>query len=129
MSGSEPVDVSDAVEAYLSQFEGDVRQRLDAVRTVIRGSAPAATEQISYGLVGYKLNGKPLVYFGGFPNHVGLYATPNAHEAFARDFAPYRQGKGSVQFPHTQPLPLELIERVVQHRVDSVSQAVNSDTQ
>ncbi len=120
---------SEAVEAYLSQFDGNVRERLDAVRVAIRRIAPTATEQISYGLVGYKLHGKPLVYFGGFPHHVGFYATPNGHEAFAREFAPYKQGKGSVQFPHTQPLPLELIERVVQYRVDSVSQAVNSDTQ
>ena len=63
-------DNSEAVEAYLSQFDGNVRERLDAVRVAIRRIAPAATEQISYGLVGYKLHGKPLVYFAGFAKHV-----------------------------------------------------------
>lgn len=73
-------------------------------------------ESYSYGLVGYKLNGKPLVYFGGFAHHVGLYATPNGHEAFKEEFAKYKQGKGSVQLPNDQPLPLGLIERVIAYR-------------
>ena len=75
---------------------------------------------MSYGLVGYKLNGKPLVYFGAFPNHIGFYATPNGHEAFKDEFAKYKQGKGSVQFPNDQPLPVELITRVIAHRKEQV---------
>lgn len=104
------------VETYLSQFKGEVRQRLDTLRAIIRAEAPEAVESLSYGLVGYKLNGKPLVYFGGYEHHVGFYATPNGHEAFAEEFSKYKQGKGSVQFPLDQPLPLDLIKRVVQHR-------------
>lgn len=111
----------DQVEAYISQFNDSVQARLRTVRDIIRRTSPDAVESISYGLVGYKLNGKPLVYFGGFPNHVGFYATPNGHEAFREEFAPYKQGKGSVQFPHSSPLPEELITRVVVYRVGEVS--------
>lgn len=105
------------VEDYLNQFSGEVRARLDEVRELIRTESPAAEESLSYGLVGYKLNKKPLVYFGGFKEHVGFYATPNGHEAFKEKFASYKQGKGSVQFPLSEPLPVELIKDVVKYRI------------
>lgn len=108
------------VESYLGQFDGELRRRLDAVREAIRAEAPDAIEAFSYGLVGYKLAGKPLVYFGGFAHYVGFYATPNGHEAFKEEFAPYKQGKGSVQLPLDQPLPIDLIKRVVAFRKDQV---------
>ena len=105
------------VDSYIASFTEDtVQDRLLTMRSIIREVAPEAEERISYGLVGYKLRGKPLVYFGGFPNHVGFYATPNGHEAFQAEFAPYKQGKGSVQFPHSQPLPVDLVKRVVAYR-------------
>lgn len=94
--------------------------RLFAMRKLVRAEAPEANESFSYGLIGYKLHGKPLVYFGGFKNHVGFYATPNGHEAFVKEFAKYKQGKGSVQFPNDQPLPTELIRRVVRFRKQSL---------
>ena len=111
------------VDAYIDQFDGEVKERLLKMRSLIRSQVPEATEGIMYGLVGYKLNKKPLLYFGGFKNHVGLYATPNTHEAFAQEFSPYKQGKGSVQFPNTQPLPIELIRRVVEYRMARIGDA------
>lgn len=109
------------VDDYLAQFDGEMLARLQTVRKTIQEEVPDAVESLSYGLVGYKLRGKPLVYFGGFAHHLGFYATPNGHEAFAADFAPYKQGKGSVQFPAGQPLPLDLIRRVVRYRIQVVS--------
>lgn len=103
------------VEAYINQFEGEVKSRLLTIRELVRTEVPEAEEGIMYGLVGYKLSKKPLVYFGGFTHHVGFYATPNGHEAFAEEFAKYKQGKGSVQFPNDQPLPVDLIQRVVRY--------------
>ncbi|MCA9328225.1 DUF1801 domain-containing protein, partial [Candidatus Saccharibacteria bacterium] len=76
-----------------------------------------------YGLVGYKYKGKPLVYFGGFKKHIGFYATPNGHEAFAKEFANYKQGKGSVQFPLDRPLPIELVEKVVLFRLQTINES------
>ncbi len=104
------------VESYINQFEGDVRERLTQLRDIIHTEVPDAVEGFSYGLVGYKLNKKPIVYFGGFKNHVGFYATPNGHAAFMEEFAKYKQGKGSVQLPNDQPLPIDLIKRVVAYR-------------
>ena len=65
----------------------------------------------------YKTNGKPLVYFAGFKNHIGFYATPAGHEKFSFELANYKQGKGSVQFPLNKPIPYDLIKRIVEFRV------------
>lgn len=104
------------VDAYIAKYEGVRRERLETMRQLVTTAVPNAVEAISYGLVGYKLSGKPLIYFGAYPNHIGLYATPNGHEAFADEFSKYKQGKGSVQFPLDQPLPVELIMRVIEYR-------------
>ncbi len=116
------MDKPDSVDTYLRQFTGELRQRLDRLRALIRDEAPESIENFSYGLVGYKLEGKPLVYFGGFKNHIGFYATPNGHEAFKEEFSKYRQGKGSVQLPLDQPLPIELIKRVIAYRKSQVGE-------
>lgn len=90
------------------------------MRKVITKTANDAEETISYGMPAYKLNKKPLVYFAGYDKHIGFYATPNGHSAFKDEFSKYKQGKGSVQFPHTEPLPLELVEKVVMFRINSI---------
>jgi uncharacterized protein YdhG (YjbR/CyaY superfamily) len=106
-----------SVEEYLHDFPPDVQEQLRLLRALILQTAPNAVESISYGMPAYKLNGKPFVYFGGYPKHIGLYATPNTHSAFAGELSAYKQGKGSVQFPLHQPLPFELIERMLQFRL------------
>lgn len=70
------------VDKYINQFDDDMRERLLILRRIITKEAPESEEAIVYGLVGYKLNKKPLVYFGGFTNHIGFYATPQCHEHF-----------------------------------------------
>jgi len=105
------------VDKYIQQFPGEIQTKLNQVREIIATEAPEAIEGISYGMPGYKLNKKPLVYFAGYKNHIGFYATPTGHEAFAKELANYKQGKGSVQFPIDQDLPVDLIRRIVQFRV------------
>lgn len=110
------------VDEYILQSPEAIRDRLHRMREIIRREAPEAVESISYMMPAYKMNGKPLVYFGGYPRHIGFYATPSGHEAFASELAGYKQGKGSVQFPHSLPLPEDLIGRMVRFRVNEASQ-------
>ncbi|GAB3250584.1 iron chaperone [Nocardioides dilutus] len=110
-----------AVQAYLDGFDGEVLARLEQVRAIVAEEAPDAVEGLAYGLIGWKLNKKPLIYTGGFAKHVGLYATPEGHEEFAEELSRYKQGKGSVQLPLTEPLPEDLIHRIVAFRVRSLS--------
>jgi len=108
------------VDTYIDKFDGEAKKRLLRLREIVRREVPEAKEGFMYGLVGYKLNKKPLVYFGGFAKHIGFYATPQGHEAFLSDLSQYKQGKGSVQFPLGQPLPEDLIVRMVQFRKEQL---------
>ena len=108
--------MSQEVDVYINGFGDEGTEKLTTMRSLVSTITPDAKEAMSYGLVGYKLNGKPLVYFGAFPKHIGFYATPNGHEAFKEEFSKYKQGKGSVQFPLDQPLPVELIRKVIAYR-------------
>ncbi len=105
------------VDEYISTFPKETQELLKQVRKTIRQAAPDAGESISYGMPAYKLNGKPLVYFAAFKNHIGFYATPTGHKEFADELSKYKQGKGSVQFPLDKPMPLDLIERITKFRV------------
>lgn len=105
------------VEEYILDFSDEVQSLLNQVRSTIKRGAPDAEESISYGMPAYKTHGRPLVYFAGFKNHIGFYATPTGHSEFAKELSKYKQGKGSVQFPIDQPMPLELIFQIVEFRV------------
>jgi uncharacterized protein YdhG (YjbR/CyaY superfamily) len=106
-----------SVDEYIKTFPKDIQSLLDRVRATIIEKAPEAIESIAYGMPAYKTNGKPLVYFAGFKNHIGFYATPTGHSKFADELSKYKQGKGSVQFPLDKPIPYELIEQIVEFRV------------
>ncbi len=110
-----------AIEKYIADAPEASRSPLLEVIATIRENAPGASESISYGVATFKLNGKPVVYFAGYDKHIGLYATPNGHAKFETEFSKYKTGKGSVQFPIDQPMPLDLIARVVRYRVDYLS--------
>jgi uncharacterized protein YdhG (YjbR/CyaY superfamily) len=104
------------VDKYISTFPDEVQIILEQIRTLIITSAPGAIENIAYGMPAYKLNGKPLVYFAAYKRHIGFYATPSGHEKFEPEHSKYKQGKGSVQFPLAQPIPFDLIKRIVEFR-------------
>lgn len=106
------------VEDYIAEFPKEVQNKLQLVRETILKNAPNAIESISYGMPAYKLNKKPLVYFGGFAKHIGFYATPTGHEKFQSQLSKYKQGKGSVQFPLNEELPINLIADIVVFRVN-----------
>jgi uncharacterized protein YdhG (YjbR/CyaY superfamily) len=110
------------VDEYIKDFPEDVQHILIEIRSAIIELAPQAEESISYGMPAYKTNGKPLVYFAAFKNHIGFYATPSGHKAFEKELAKYKQGKGSVQFPIDKPMPLKLITKIVEYRIKFNSQ-------
>lgn len=105
------------VDKYIADFPETVQEIMISIREIIREEAPDAIEGFAYGMPSYKTNGKPLVYFAGYKSHVGFYATPTGHEQFAKELSVYKQGKGSVQFPLNQPIPYDLIRRIIVFRV------------
>lgn len=103
------------IDDYLAGFSGEPRLRLDQVREALRKELPGATEVMSYGIPTFDLEGRHVIHFAGFKKHLGVYPTPQGIEAFQEELAAYPQGKGSVQFPHDRPLPLDLIVRMARH--------------
>ena len=105
------------IDEYIAEFPPEIQKVLEELRALIRANAPGATETISYAIPTFDLNGRHLVHFAGFKNHIGFYPVPSGLEAFKEDLRPYKQGKGSVQFPLGQSLPTDLIRRIVEFRV------------
>lgn len=105
------------VDEYIEAFPGGVRDKLKAMRAAVKQAAPDAEEKISYRMPTYMQHG-PLVYFAAFKGHIGFYPTASGIEAFKDEFSAYKSGKGSVQFPLDQPLPFELITRVVEFKLE-----------
>jgi len=104
------------IDEYIASFPKEVQERLQQVRATIKAAAPAARETIKYAMPTFTLNGN-LVYFAAFKNHIGFYALPTANQTFRAELSAYKTGKGSIQFPHDQPLPLPLISNLVRFRV------------
>lgn len=108
---------ANTVNEYIDSFPSATKKLLTQVRKTIKAAAPKSEELIAYGMPGYKLNGKPLVYFAGYEYHIGFYATPTGHKKFEKQLSVYKQGKGSVQFPIDEAMPLKLITDIVKFRV------------
>ena len=120
MTTSTPTTIS----AYIATFSEATQEILEQVRAIIQKAAPEATEAIKYAIPTFVLNGKNLVHFAAFKNHIGFYAMPTGQEAFKEELSGYKSGKGSVQFPIDQPMPLDLITKIVKFRVeDSLEKA------
>ncbi len=105
-----------SIDEYIGSFPEPVQQRLTQIRKLVRRIAPDAKEQISYQMPAFSLNGN-LVYFAAHAKHIGLYPTPSGSAEFKHELSKYKQGKGSIQFPLEEPLPLELIGKIVKFRI------------
>ncbi len=113
---------ANSVHEYLESFANDIQIKLNQIREVIKQAAPNAEESISYGIPAYKLNKKPLIYFAGYKNHIGFYATPAGNNKFKSELSKYKQGKGSVQFPLNEEIPLDLIFQIIKFKVEDNTQ-------
>lgn len=122
MQTSKPTTIDD----YIAEFPSEVQKVMQQLRAVIRDLVPGAEEGISYAIPTFRVNGTYLVYFAGFKNHIGFYPTPSGTEVFKKDLAKYKTGKGSVQFPLNQPLPVALIKKIVKYRLKEISEKAKS---
>ena len=104
------------IDGYISQFPADVQAILEKVRTTISQAAPEAKETISYLMPAFKQHGM-LVYFAAWEKHIGLYPPIYGDKALERAVARYAGPKGNLQFPLDEPIPYNLIERIVKLRL------------
>lgn len=104
------------IDEYIADFPRDVQEILEKIRMTIRSAAPGAEETISYQIPTFTLQGN-LVLFAAFKSHIGFYPTPTGIERFKKELSVYEGAKGSVRFPLDEPIPLELLRRIVAFRV------------
>src|SRR5262252_7874577 len=104
------------IDEYIADFPPEKRAVLEQIRRTIHAAAPDAEEVISYRMPTFKQNGV-LVHFAAFTNHIGLYPPIHGDAGLERAIAPYAGEKGNLRFPLDQPIPYELIERIVKHQV------------
>jgi uncharacterized protein YdhG (YjbR/CyaY superfamily) len=108
------------VDGYIRTFPKKVRDILQEVRRTIKTAAPQAEETISYKIPAFKLKGKYVAYFAAFSKHIGFY--PPAPKEFKKETSLYLGPKGNLQFPINEPIPLDLVKRIVKYRVKEISQ-------
>ncbi|HVF40704.1 MAG TPA: DUF1801 domain-containing protein [Gemmatimonadaceae bacterium] len=106
------------VRAYLASLPPDARKRLKEIRSIIRAIAPKATEVFSYGIPGFRLNDKPLVWYAAFKNHISLYPMSAAlRRTHARELEGLKMSTGTIQFPLSERLPSGLVKRLIKGRM------------
>lgn len=117
---SKEFQMESQVDKYIQGFPVEVRKILSDVRSVIRETAPEATEGLKYGIPTF-IQGANLVHYAAFKHHIGLYPGPGALEAFREQLSVYKGSKGAVQFPLSGPIPFDLIRAIVKYRLDQLA--------
>ncbi len=108
-----PQATTATIDDYINTFPSNIQSILQQVRQSIHHAVPEASETISYGIPTFDLNAKHLVSFAGWKRHIALYPLPAGDAAFQQALAPYRRGKGSIQFPFHTGVPYALVEDIV----------------
>lgn len=111
------------VDDYFESVPPEKRDKLKQLRNCIKKAIPEAKEHISYNMPAYKFD-KVLVYFASFENHIGFYPTPSAIQAFKERLSEYKFAKGSVQFPHSGDIPVQLVTDICRFRLNEVKQSL-----
>lgn len=104
------------IDQYIAGFPEEIQRILQQVRKTIHKAAPKAEETIKYDMPTFTFHGN-LVHFAAFKKHIGFYPVPMGNPTFNKLFAGYKTGKGSIQFPLDQPMPLDLITKIVHYRI------------
>jgi uncharacterized protein YdhG (YjbR/CyaY superfamily) len=108
------------IDQYIATFPPEVQIILEKVRQTIRDAAPDAKEVISYRMPAFKQGGI-LVYFAAWAKHIGLYPPISGDKSLEKAVARYAGPKGNLQFPLDEPIPYDLIERIVKLRLKQSS--------
>ncbi len=115
---------STGIDDYMAALPSGSRAALDALRATIRAAAPGAVETISYQMPAFKADGRMLVWYAAFKRHCSLYpASRVVVDALGADLAPYVAGKGTIRFPLDRPIPVDLVRRIVEARLQEIAGA------
>lgn len=114
------------IDQYIEKFSADVQAILQKIRRVTQKTAPGAEEKISYKIPAFTLNGKILVYFAAFRQHIGLYPPVKGDAKLQKEIAAYKGEKGNLKFSLNRPIPYALIRKIVKSKMIEVSDKSHS---
>jgi uncharacterized protein YdhG (YjbR/CyaY superfamily) len=114
-------DKTITIEDCIKSLPAETQEILQKIREMGKRVVPESTEAVSYGMPTLKLQGKNFFHFCGFKNHIGVYPAINEEDAKIPELKQYRTGKGTFQFPLNQPIPYDLIEKMIAYRATLVS--------
>jgi uncharacterized protein YdhG (YjbR/CyaY superfamily) len=100
------------MDEYLAPLSPEIREILEAVRGIVHEEVPEATETIGYQMPAFKVE-RIFFYFAAFKKHLGIYPPIKGDDALLRELTAYLGPKNNLKFPFDQPVPYELIRRVV----------------
>ena len=109
-----------SIDEYIATFPEGTQKALEEIRATVKAVAPDAKEKISYQIAAFELNGKNLIYFAGWKNHVSVYPIPPGDDAFSEEIVGYVDGKGTLKFSLSRPIPLKLIAKVAKLHVKRI---------
>ena len=113
-----------SIDDYIAALPPESRIVASQLRALIHDTVSGLTERISYDMPTFDLKGQPLIYFGAWKKHIGFYpATGRVVAHFGNEFAPYKLGPGTIQFPLNAPMPMELIRRIIAFRASELKSA------
>jgi uncharacterized protein YdhG (YjbR/CyaY superfamily) len=110
------------VDKYINSFPEETQTILKKIRKMIADIIPQADQVISYGVPTFKINGKYVIYFAGYKNHISLYPASDELVENVKDAEKYRVSKGTLKFKLSEPIPYDLIEKVVKFKVKERSE-------
>jgi uncharacterized protein YdhG (YjbR/CyaY superfamily) len=116
--------ISTEIDDYIARFPEEIQAMLKEIRMAVQKAAPMASEKISYRIPTFTLNGN-LVHFAAFSHHIGFYPTSSGITAFKKELTGYKTSRGTIQFPFGEPLPLDLVTRIVKFRVKENLSRIN----
>jgi uncharacterized protein YdhG (YjbR/CyaY superfamily) len=112
------------IDEYIMGFEPAIQKTLNELRNFIKSEAPDATEKISYGMPTFYLKGN-LVHFAAFKDHYGFFPGPSGINEFEKELIPYRNGKGTLRFPFNEPIPWDILKKIIKYRVEENLRKMN----
>jgi len=110
------------MDEYIDASSENVKEILQKVRQTIKSVIPDATETIGYGVPSFDMLGKHIIMFAGFKNHIGIYPTPAVIKKFKSELTSYKTAEGTIQFQLNEPIPYDLIKKIVEYRVKQTGQ-------
>lgn len=127
MAKKGPMPNFETVDDYIAHQPEATQKMLEELRGIIKEAIPNVEEVLNYKIPSFTLvkGGKrdQQVMMAGYAKFIGFYPFPTTMQAFSEELKDFKQGKGSVQFPLNQPLPKELIVRMVKFRHDELLNA------